>query len=396
MNRFSSQIEHLPENLRTAFLQDARPPQWKRFHEEWGDADEAGKKRLLAAFNALATDLEHNAVRFYSPQDIVVQWYGNGQFKLRIACEDAPSCRPLSPDRIVPALARRKLRRCFEEYRRRYGIAAASSAPQSASPSGDRVNILCLKWGDYYGPEYVNRLYAGVRRNLKRPFRFVCVTDNASGLAEGVEAVPIPDDPGVIGRDWPNIFVKLCLFKDGFADLEGPTLFLDIDVLVTGPLDRFFDFRPGEFCIIRNWVEWRKSLFSRLPLIGNSSCFRFDAGSSGAVYDTFTAEKDDTGEKCRFALGSQKFQTYAMRKTGNVNWWPDDWVCSFKRQLVPTFPLNKLLAPRRPGKDVSIVAFHGNPDIPQALEGYYFRHGRKVKPHLTCKPTKWIEDFWHE
>lgn len=262
--------------------------------------------------------------------------------------------------------------------------------------SNQSVNILCLKWGTYYGAEYVNRLYAGVRRNLSRPFRFVCVTDDAAGLSDGIEAVPLPDDPGVIGRDWPNIFVKLCLFRNGFANLQGPTLFLDIDLLVTGPLDKFFDYRPGEFCIIHNWVERRKQWFKKLPDIGNSSCFRFDAGRSGGVYETFLDMKDRPEERARFTKGSQKFQTYAMMRTNKVNWWPDEWVCSFKRHLVPIFPLNKIFTPWRPPRKASIVAFHGQPDLPQALEGYTVKNGKPAKPHLTCLPTKWISDYWRE
>lgn len=271
----------------------------------------------------------------------------------------------------------------------------ATMENQYANSNG-KVNVLCLKWGDYYGAEYVNRLYAGVKRNLSRPFRFVCVTDNAEGLRPEVDSVPFPENPDVIGRNWPNIFIKLLLFKDGFANLSGPTLFLDIDLLVTGSLDKFFDYKPGEFCIIHNWVERRKSLFRKLPDIGNSSCFRFDAGRSNGVYETFMKMKDDPAEHERFTKGSQKFQTFAMMKTGKVEWWPDKWVCSFKRQLVPLFPLNKIFVPWRPSKSVSIVAFHGQPDLPQALEGYYLKYNKPVKPHLTCKPTPWIKEYWHE
>lgn len=259
----------------------------------------------------------------------------------------------------------------------------------------ERVNVVCLKWGTAYGPEYVNRLYAGVKRNLSRPFRFVCVTDDPQGLAEGVEAVSFPEDQHVIGRPWPNIFVKLCLFQDGFANLSGPTLFLDVDLLVTGPLDKFFDYKPGEFCIIHNWVERRKRIFRRLPDIGNSSCFRFDAGKSGNVYELFLKDKENPDLREKFTKGSQKFQTWAMFRTGKVNWWPDEWVCSFKRQCIPVFPFNKILAPGFPSK-ASIIAFHGKPDLPQALEGYYSDGGKKVKTHLTCRPAKWILDYWHE
>ena len=261
------------------------------------------------------------------------------------------------------------------------------------------VNIVCIKYGRYYSPVYVNRLYAGVRRHLLRPFRFVCVTNDPAGIRPEVECVPFMENQNVPGRKWPNIFSKLTLFKDGFADLEGPTLYLDLDTLIMGPLDRFFDYRPGEFCIIHNWIEFYKRIFRKAPQIGNSSCFRFEAGASNAVYEFFLREKDDPTKRHLFANGSQKLQTRAMFSAGKVNWWPTDWVCSFKRQCIPPFPLNRFLEPRQP-KGASVIAFHGHPDIPEAQAGYLFRDQKgvrvPVKFHLTCQPAPWIDALWHE
>ena len=371
----------------------------RRFHEVYATTRGApARAELLAALKRLCDALARNAVCFYDPQNVLVQWRADGSFRLRIV-DFEPVSRALIPfDKVFPSLVGFKVRRRFSRYMKNYKMLFGDALDTLERIS--RVNVLCMKWGDYYTADYVNRLYAGVKRNLHLPFRFVCVTDDATGLRPEVEAVPFPEDPKVPGqyapRPWPNIFAKLALFKDGFAGLEGPTLFLDIDLLVTGNLDRFFLYRPGEFCIIHNWVERRKHLFRVVPDIGNSSCFRFEAGKSNGVWETFLREKDDPAQKSRFFFGSQKFQTYAMMKTGKVNWWPENWVCSFKRQLVPIFPLNKIFVPWRPPADTSIVAFHGQPDLPQVLEGYYLKYGRPVKPHLTCKPTKWILDYWHE
>jgi hypothetical protein len=41
--------------------------------------------------------------------------------------------------------------------------------------------------------EYVNRLYAMVNRNLSIPFRFVCFTENDSGIRNEVELQPLPE-----------------------------------------------------------------------------------------------------------------------------------------------------------------------------------------------------------
>ena len=378
---------------------DASPV--RKFHEEWLLAGGEMRARLIESLDAFAELIERHAIRIYDPQNILVQKLADGSLRLRVT-DFEPASRTLMPlDRLSSAIARMKIRRRMARYRRSFGIYEGSKTPSLAALRAlPPVNVLCMKWGDYYGPEYVNRLYAGVKRNLRRPFRFVCVTDDARGLVDGVEPVPFPPDPKVPGsgssRSWPNIFAKLAVFRDGFAGLKGPTLFLDVDLIVTGPLDRFFKYKPGEFCIIHNWVEMRKMLFRKLPSIGNSSCFRFEAGKSGAVWEVFMREKDIPGEENRFSLGSQKFQTYAMMKTGKVNWWPSSWVCSFKRHLVPIFPLNKIFTPWRPPKEASLVAFHGQPDIPQALEGYHLKNGEPAKPHLTCKPAKWILEYWHE
>jgi len=259
------------------------------------------------------------------------------------------------------------------------------------------VNVLCLKWGKLYGPEYTNRLYRGVKKHLSRPFRFVCCTDDPTGIDPAVECVPIPENPDVLGRAWPNIFAKLCFFKPGFANLEGPTLFLDVDLLVTGPLDKFFDYRPDDFCIIYNWIELRKRIFRKVPAIGNSSCFRFNAGSATAakVYEIFLRDKNKQELWDILHEGSQKFQTRAMREAGTISWWPDDWAASFKRHCVPPFPLNLFLTPRFP-KGASVIAFHGNPDPLEAINGFSGAKDGRRAIHRMCRPTPWVKALWEE
>lgn len=257
------------------------------------------------------------------------------------------------------------------------------------------VNVLCLKWGNLYGPEYTNRLYRGVKANLRRPFRFVCCTDDPTGIDAGVECVPLPENPDVLGRPWPNIFAKLCFFRPGFAELEGPTLFLDVDLLVTGPLDKFFDYRPDDFCIIYNWIERRKRLLRKVPEIGNSSCFRFNAGSEAAakVYEVFLRDKNREDLWDILHEGSQKFQTRAMREAGTISWWPDAWVASFKRHCIPPFPLNLVFAPHRP-KTASVIAFHGRPDLQEAIDGFDGEKDGRRLIHRMSRPAPWVREEW--
>jgi len=137
------------------------------------------------------------------------------------------------------------------------------------------VNIICIKWGKKYGSDYVNTLYSMVSRNISLPYRFVCFTDDAEGIRDEVEVKPIPEigfedfdqrKPWTFAHGW----LKLTCFADPLYDLQGPTLFLDLDIVIVGSLDEFFE-PEGEFLVIK---EWDKS-----DATGNTSVFRFNIGA---------------------------------------------------------------------------------------------------------------------
>ncbi len=245
----------------------------------------------------------------------------------------------------------------------------------------DPVNVICMKYFTRYGPHYVNRLHSAVRRHLRRPFRFVCFTEDPSGLDSGIEAQPLPP-LAVPAEFYPSAWLKLAFFRDGLADLKGPTLLLDLDLVIMGPLDEFFDYEPDRICIIHNWIELRKTLLRSRPDIGNSSVVRFNAGESQFVLDSFLSE---TEHALRDFPTEQAYLTKAMGD--KRTWWPETWVRSFKRHCIHPFPLNLVLTPRVPA-GVRIVAFHGRPDPDEALAGF------KGKLHKSCRPARWIQDHW--
>ena len=250
----------------------------------------------------------------------------------------------------------------------------------STSASRTPVNIFTLKWGDRYGPAYVNRLYHGVRSNLTRSFRFFCLTDDDSELVPEVEVRPLPsiDLPKSHAR---TTWMKLGLFIDRRDDISGDCLFMDLDILITGNMDCFFDYMPGKRCIIHNWIQ-RHQILKRRPDIGNSSVFRWSANTMQFAVDKFYSEQD-------WALKNFKPpQTYLTYALGEKYWWPESWVRSFKRHAVPVFPLNLYLSPKVPG-DTRILVFHGLPDPHQAIQGY-----RPKKLHRRTQPSPWIRNYW--
>lgn len=113
------------------------------------------------------------------------------------------------------------------------------------------LTVCCVNQGNYcgLGAQYVNILFDSVRRNLDEGFegRFVCFTDDASGLDEGIHIGALPE--GLSG--W---WAKLYLFAPNvFMECER-VLFLDLDTLLTGRLDEIASY-TGEFAILRDFFR---------------------------------------------------------------------------------------------------------------------------------------------
>lgn len=235
-------------------------------------------------------------------------------------------------------------------------------------------NVLCMKWGPKYPAVYVNTLYAMVARNLEPPFRFLCLTDDRSGIRDEVECRDLP--PMDIGSSNPAYaWRKLSVFSPALHDLSGPVLFLDLDLIIVESLLPFFT-HPGRLCIIENWSQAGQG-------IGNSSVFRFEAGDLQEVLEQF--EHDVAG-----ALGAYRNeQTFLSRVVPDKTWWPPTWCQSFKRHALPRGPLRLVRAPTLPA-GTKILVFHGDPKPPDAAKGVWPDKGRYLRP------SPWIEDYWRE
>lgn len=236
-------------------------------------------------------------------------------------------------------------------------------------------NVICIKWGDKFGPEYVNRLYKMVEKNLTIPHRFVCFTDKPEGIDAGVEIRPLPalNDDGLPEKAWK----KLGLFTDKLADLEGQALFLDLDIVIMRNIDALFTI-PGEFLIIKDW-DFEDDI------IGNSSVFRFDVKKYPDIIENFYKEGKDIRKRYK---NEQAFLSHQMNNKGILSYWPQHWCVSFKRNCLQKFPMNFFKEPREPW-ECKILVFHGRPNPDQAYNGFMGKGGLRY-----VKPTKWLDKYW--
>ena len=250
------------------------------------------------------------------------------------------------------------------------------------------ANIICIKWGTLFGPEYVNRLYSGVRRNLDMPIRFMCMTENRDGIHPDVEFLDLPIEPflepmnaalAVANRQ--GAMRKVSLFKQGLVpDLEGPILGFDLDVVITGDLRPIWDMAPGKIAMRHDWIEKRKGRPT-----GHGSVFRYDPALHGYLYDDLAANPYQEVETARGS--EQRYTSHKAMDNEDFAYIPEDWVVSFKHDCLDLPPMNYLRPARLP-EGAKVVCFHGRPKMPEAVQGY------KASYLRWAKPTPWLKEHW--
>jgi hypothetical protein len=216
-----------------------------------------------------------------------------------------------------------------------------------------------------------------VTRNLTPPFRFICFTDDTSGLLPEIET------QGFYDTRLTGWWLKLELFRRDLGDLQGTVLFLDLDVVIVGKIDCLFDFAPGQFCIIQD--QRNKDAY-------NSSVFRFEVGQLPQVWERFLQNKT------HIMATYPGDQDWISETVKDATLWPSEWVISFKKQCHAraerTFGVTGkylrrlgLLSPKGQAAlpdDALVVYFHGKPDPEDVMDA----------PYDMWKQAPWIKEYW--
>jgi len=249
----------------------------------------------------------------------------------------------------------------------------------------DCVNIVCLKWGEVYGPEYVNNLFSMVSRHTTLPFRFICMTEHEGGINSNVEIWPLPEfeePPWEYAKVCPA-WRKLALFKPGLADMQGKVLFLDLDVVIVDNIDALFSF-SSKLAIIENWYQPNR-------LIGQASAICFEAGQPSEVLNHYL------GDPIKVLTSYRTEQAYITGHLGlgQFDYFPDSWCRSFKKHCLSNGVAGVIPAKSRIPVGAKIIVFHGSPNPPDAIKGQW---GKKVpwykRWYKRVSPTPWVAEHW--
>ncbi len=220
--------------------------------------------------------------------------------------------------------------------------------------SNKKVTFCCVQAQNYCGrgAQYVNTLYDMVKRNLLPGYdcRFVCLTDDATGLNDAIDTIPLPADL----EGW---YGKLYLFKRGlFRDGER-IVYLDLDTLIVGALDEILRY-DGQFATLEDFY---------FPQQIGPAVMLWEAGDyTASVWDEWCASgqpRNPMGDlwwlnnvgQGRFAKQSDKLQRL----------YPKTFV-SYKRDCAPY-----------PPHGAKVVCFHGLP-----------------RPHEAAEMYEWVDLAW--
>ena len=264
--------------------------------------------------------------------------------------------------------------------------------------------VVCINWGTKYGPLYINRLYSMVCRNITPPFTFTCFTDNNHGIRNEVDTEPLPPLDFELPVTRRGIWPKCRLWSKELGRLEGPVLFLDLDLVITGSLDEFFTFgRSDEVILARNPSN-------PLEKLGQTSVYRFPVGKLEPLLKEFAVDPSGIAEKYRY---EQRF--VSRNSPGGIRFWPRRSVCHFRHHCRPVFPFNYFCLPKLP-RGGKIIIFPGDLKPQDAIDGRYHekepirsrvdhlaqlfsrKRGRGVFAHLRhyILPTDWVGHFWRD
>lgn len=236
------------------------------------------------------------------------------------------------------------------------------------------INIVCLKWGNKYGPEYVNRLYAMVRRHTTQDFRFWCLTEDVAGIRSEVFIVPLQ-----FGDTLDSWWNKIWLFSRDLPIPLGEQIFyIDLDTVIVSNIDDLLTDQVPDIVMLRDFYQG----IARTAGQVGSGLMSWRHGSYEKIWQDFI-QNPVAAIKSVHPHGDQ---AWVERCIDAWYCWQDLFpgrVVSFKIDCADGLP---------PGS--SIICYHGRPSIPDSIT-QSVDHSTAMKK-WTSRAAPWIAEHWRE
>jgi hypothetical protein len=197
------------------------------------------------------------------------------------------------------------------------------------------IEIYSFKWGNKYGPEYVNRLYGSLLKHCDLPFNYTCITDDSNGLRPEIKIIDYKTwDPFPYPKNQVFTREKLVLFNHSQAEFNA---WVDLDVLIHNNITDLLTKKNDNFTMIYN--HWFDVETKSMKWYGkgaschvNSSFVQWN-GSNAKWFYEYTVENQ---EKIFFTYKSlDKYLFYQHHRNNRINFWPEDIVYNYNYSSPP-------------------------------------------------------------
>tara|TARA_B100000780_G_scaffold98299_1_gene68609 strand:+ start:31 stop:810 length:780 start_codon:yes stop_codon:yes gene_type:complete len=244
--------------------------------------------------------------------------------------------------------------------------------------------FLTIKWGSEFTPDDVNTLKRAAFANTSFKTRFICLTDDRKGLDADIETFPIPEFELYHKTPKKGIWPKISLFHPDISDIAKLVVFLDIDTVVCGCLDEFFDDPHDNLMLLSCGPRW-VNMDPLLPPHAATGIMAYRPAFQTHIFRIFY--QDIIEFTSQFTV-EQEFVGFAAEK---VNYFPVQWVESFKYHLRQVHILDLVKPPSMPKPTTKLVAFHGFPR-PRDVADRSLAWTRP--PRSGFHRPKWIIDYF--
>lgn len=223
------------------------------------------------------------------------------------------------------------------------------------------ITVLCVRFGNKYGPDYVEKLRNMVSRHLTVPYEFVCLTDSQHPI-DGVRSIVIPNQG--YAKGWWH---KVHMF-DPSLGLSGRVLYFDLDIIIHDNINKLVKTTNDDFLGIRDFNRKFHAGWSVL----NSSALSWIAGQHSELFVNFK----NNPSRAQKLHGDQDWIWQEAKS--KIKFWPDAWIQSYKweirdkSEIIMQHGKRGFKTIRNPNipADCSICVFHGDPNPHDVLDPY--------------------------
>ena len=231
-----------------------------------------------------------------------------------------------------------------------------------------KITILCVRFGNKYGREYVERLRNMVNRHLTIPYEFACLTDDQHTI-QGVTTIYQPNSNYMKG--WWH---KIHMF-DPNLPLRGRILYFDLDVIIHKNIDKLASYQSDQFLGI---LDFNRKFYASWKNL-NSSVLAWNHGTQNYIWEQFKQRPHD-------AQRLHGDQDWIWKLCQNkIKFWPREWIQSYKWEIRSRDELT-MINGKRQFKTVkndlaihpecAVAVFHGEPNPCEVQDSFVLDNWR--------------------